>query len=339
MTQRTYLVTGDAGFIGSHLTERLIRDGHFVYAVDNLSTGRIDNRDWMYGEDGEMVNNFAFVAPHDPGSFRKGDITDEDFWEDAGCLEDVDVIFHQAALPSVARSVEEPQRITRVNVNGTLSLLEAASEAGVERLVFASSSSVYGNQDEFRKYEGMPLGPESPYAASKAACEHYCRAYDELGKIETVCLRYFNVFGPGQDPYSEYAAVIPTFIRQMLGEATAYTVNGDGGQSRDFTYVENVVEANLLAAGAPSENIRSHAYNVGCGRRYTLEELMDAIDRYNDGPEMARRYGPEREGDVRHSLANIGRAEVQLGYQPVVGFQEGIRRTVESLRFVTSTEE
>lgn len=339
MNKRTYLVTGDAGFIGSHLTSRLIRDGHFVYVVDNLSTGRIDNRGWMYDRDGGLVDNFSFVSPHDRGSSWKGDITDEGFWEDAGCLEDVDVIFHQAALPSVARSVEEPQRITEVNVNGTLSLLEAASEAGVKRLVFASSSSVYGNQSNFCKREHMCLRPGSPYAASKASGEHYCRAYKALGKIETVCLRYFNVFGPRQDPYSDYAAVIPTFIRQMLGKTEAYTVNGDGGQSRDFTYVDNVVEANLLAAGALSEHLRYDVYNIGCGRRHTLEDLMDEIDSYNDGPEMGREYGPEREGDVRHSLSDTTRAQEDLGFFPVIDFQEGVRRTVESLEYIADIEE
>ncbi|MFO7955981.1 MAG: SDR family oxidoreductase [Candidatus Brocadiia bacterium] len=306
----TYVVTGGAGFIGSNIVSRLVEDGQEVRAIDDLSTGRGINldglRDVVTVYDGSVC---------DAGLLRKA-------------FEDADYVLHQAALASVQRSVESPIETNRVNVEGTLQVLEAARESGVRRVVYASSSSVYGDAPELPKHEDMKPQPKSPYAVSKLGGEHYCCVYSEVFGLETVSLRYFNVFGPRQDPASQYAAVIPIFVRRMLsGESPQ--VYGDGEQSRDFTYVDNVVQANLLAATA--EGAGGAVCNVGCGERYTLNELIELLQDLIGSP-VDPEYGPKRAGDVKHSLADITRAWEVLGYEPDVDFREGLRRTVEWYR-------
>jgi len=302
-----YAVTGAAGFIGSHLACRLVRDGHRVRAIDNLATGRLEN----------------LAEVQQAVEFFHGDVCDGNLLRRA--FDGAQVVFHQAALGSVPRSVKDPLSTNRANVEGTLQVLEAARHCGVRRVVFASSSSVYGDAPTLPKREDMPPAPKSPYAVSKVAGELYGALYPALFGLETVALRYFNVFGPRQDPASPYAAVVPLFIRALLG-GTQPVVFGDGEQSRDFTYVDNVVEANVLAANAPGAS--GLVMNIGCGVRHTLNELLRVLGEVI-GVEVQARYTGERPGDVLHSQADIGRARTVLGYAPRVGFQEGLRRTVE----------
>ena len=300
------LVTGGAGFIGSHIVQRLLETGHEVRVVDDLSTGRLSNLDGLIDD-----LEFHELDLRD-GSALRGPMT--------GC----DAVIHLAALPSVPRSIADPLASHEVNATGTLNVLNAAREAGAGRVVMASSSSIYGAARESPKREDMRPLPISPYAVSKLAGESYCRSFFEVYGLETVALRYFNVFGPRQDPESEYAAVIPKFIRALsLGEAPV--INGDGEQSRDFTYVDNVVDANMAALVA--DGVGGRVYNIACGGAVTLNEitarLRDAL-----GAQVEPIHGPERVGDVRHSLADISAACADLGYDPVVGLEEGIRRTV-----------
>jgi len=255
---------------------------------------------------------------------HEGDVCDRQLLRRA--LEGADCVFHQAALASVVRSVKDPLSSNRVNVEGTLALLETARQCGVRRVVSASSSSVYGDAPSLPKHEGMVPAPKSPYAVSKLAGEHYLRVYWELFGLETVALRYFNVFGPRQNPASQYAAVIPIFIDLLL-KGRQPTVFGDGEQSRDFTYVDNVVDVNLLAAEA--EGAAGQVFNVGCASRRTLNDLVELLGGII-GCEARPVYAAERAGDVKHSLADIQRAREVLGYEPTVGFEEGLRRTVES---------
>jgi UDP-glucose 4-epimerase len=301
-----YLITGGAGFIGSHIAERLIERGERVRVLDDLSTGRWEN-----------------LAPWtDRIEFLRGSICGIETCREA--CRDVAFVLHQAALPSVPRSVRDPARSHAVNVDGTLNLLIAAREAGVQRFVLASSSAVYGDTEELPKHESLMPNPLSPYAVNKLCAEHYARVFARLYGLETVALRYFNVYGPRQDPRSEYAAVIPRFISAMLrGEPP--TIFGDGMQSRDFTYVENVVEANLLACHAIGAS--GLVMNVGTGERHSLRQLAAAVAK------ILRRkvepvFAPPRPGDVRHSLASIRLARETLGYEPRVGFREGLERTV-----------
>jgi nucleoside-diphosphate-sugar epimerase len=302
----TYLVTGGAGFIGSNIVEELLRRDERVRVLDNFSTGRKENLAPLLG----LVE------------LIEGDLRDLPTVRRA--VEGVDYILHQAALPSVQRSIDDPLATHAANTTGTLNLLLAAHEAGVKRVVFAASSSVYGDSPTLPKREDMLPQPKSPYAVSKLTGEHYCRAFTEVHGLETVCLRYFNVFGPRQDPASQYAAVIPLFITAIL-QGKPPTVHGDGLQSRDFTYVSNVVHANLLAATAPG--VAGRVFNVACGQRYTLLDLIAAL---NDilGTQVAPAHTDPRPGDVRHSLADITAAQEALGYQVVVDFREGLRRTV-----------
>jgi UDP-glucose 4-epimerase len=310
-----YLITGGAGFIGSHLAEVLVRRGEEVVVLDNLDTGRREN-----------------LAPAQTGpgrlTFIEGDITDLETCRRA--MQGVDYVLHQAARPSVQRSVEDPLRSHRVNVDGTLNVLLAARDQQVKRVVVASSSSVYGNREDPRapKHEDMDPRPMSPYAADKTAVEHYCRAFYQVYGLESLCLRYFNVFGPRQDPNSPYAAVIPKFLFALL-EGREPTVHGDGRQSRDFTYVDNVVEANLLACRAPSA--QGQAVNVASGRSHDLLYLLEVLGRLL-GVEPRPVFGPPRPGDVRHSLADLSRARELLGYQVRVSFEEGLARLVELAR-------
>ncbi|HEU4365637.1 MAG TPA: SDR family oxidoreductase [Candidatus Krumholzibacteria bacterium] len=302
----TYLVTGGAGFIGSNIVDELLRRGHAVRVLDNFATGRAENLE----ESRERIE------------LIRGDVRDADAVDRAvaGC----DFVLHQAALASVPRSIADPVANNEVNVQGTLHVLMAAQRHGVKRVVYASSSSVYGDSEELPKVEKMPPNPKSPYAVAKLAAEYYCRVFAELHGMTTVALRYFNVFGPRQDPSSQYSAVIPIFVRALV-EGRAPTIHGDGEQSRDFTYIANVVAANLLACDA---NVRGgKVYNIACGGRYTLNELYAALAG-RVGSTMKPVYGPPRAGDVKHSMAGIDRIERELGYEVSVPFAEGIERTV-----------
>jgi nucleoside-diphosphate-sugar epimerase len=304
------LVTGGAGFIGSHLAERLCRDGYEVRVLDNLATGNRENIGHLGGQI-EVI---------------EGDITSYERVHSAtrGC----DLVFHEAALPSVPRSIQDPLTSHATNVTGTLNVLLAARDEEVRRVVFASSSSVYGPSAELPKHERMPARPIAPYGVAKLAAEGYCRAFSEVYGLETVSLRYFNVFGPRQDPRSEYSAVIPRFITAML-EDRVPIIYGDGEQSRDFTYVQNVVEANLLAADAPG--VAGEAFNVACSAAITLNSLLDVLGAII-GREVEAERTEARAGDLRHSLADIGRAREELGYEPSIELREGLSRTVEYLQ-------
>jgi UDP-glucose 4-epimerase len=307
MSERLYLVTGGAGFIGSHIVERLVQDGHRVRVLDNLSTGKVANLETMAGQI-EMV---------------LGDVGDASTVKRA--MEGVHVAFHEAALGSVPRSVEDPISTHRSNVDGTMNVLLAARDAGVRRVVYASSSSVYGETPELPKREEMPPEPLSPYALSKLVGEYYCSVFHRVYGVEAVSLRYFNIFGPRQDPNSQYSAVIPRFLTALI-EGRPLVVYGDGRQTRDFTYVENVVEANLLAAEA--EGAAGGVFNIACGGRYSLMELLAKLAELT-GRQPSPIHEPSRAGDVRDSQASIERTRAGLGYRVSVGFEEGLRRTVE----------
>ena len=300
-----YLVTGGAGFIGSNLVHELLQRGETVRVLDNFSTGRRSNLADIY-EQIDLV---------------EGDLRSSESCRQA--TKGVDVVLHQGALPSVQRSVSDPFTSHDTNATATMNLLVAAREAGVKRFVYASSSSVYGDSPTMPKQEEMIPRPKSPYAVAKLAGEHYCRVFWELYGLETVCLRYFNVFGPYQDPTSHYSAVIPLFIRAMMA-GKAPTIYGDGSQSRDFTFVQNNVHANLLAATQPG--VGGEIFNIACGQRYSLLDLMDALNEIL-GTAIEPMFDHSRRVDVKHSLADIGRAQEQLGYTVQVDFLEGLRRT------------
>jgi UDP-glucose 4-epimerase len=302
-----YLVTGGAGFIGSNIALELLKRGEQVRIIDNFSTGR-------------RVNIAEFESKIE---LIDGDI--RDFWTIREAAKDVDYILHQAALPSVPRSVENPLTSNAVNIDGTLNVLEAARQAGIRRFVMASSSSVYGDTPTLPKREDMLTDPLSPYAVSKLTNEYYCKIYNDLYGLETVCLRYFNIFGPRQDPNSDYAAVIPKFILAML-KGGKPVVFGDGAQSRDFTYISNAVEANILATTA--EDAPSKYYNIACGAQFTLNELLDML-REIIGSDIQAEYTQPRPGDILHSYADISRARTDLDYNPSVDFASGLKQTVK----------
>jgi nucleoside-diphosphate-sugar epimerase len=304
-----FLVTGGAGFIGSHLVKRLLVEGHRVRVVDNLATG---NRERLRN----LERDFEFL---------EGDLADPAVC--AAALAGIDFVMHQAAVPSVQRSVKNPVETNRANVTSTLNLLEGCRKRGVQRLVYASSSSAYGDTPVLPKREDMPPNPLSPYALQKFVGERYCQLYFSLYAVETVSLRYFNVFGPSQDPHSEYSAVIPKFASR-LRQGEPITVYGDGEQSRDFTYVDNVVEANLLALRAP--RAAGAVVNVGCGERITLNRLIKNLEEILQVRATVE-YQASRPGDVRDSLADISLAQQLLGYRPKVEVSEGLRRTVAHL--------
>lgn len=306
-----YLVTGGCGFIGSHLVDHLVEQGEGVRVLDDLSTGRRSN----LAESERLIE------------FVQGDIRDSEVI--ARAVEDMDYVLHQAAIPSVPRSVEEPVGTSEVNVLGTIRLLDACARAGVKRVVIASSSSVYGERPEPAKHESMLPSTLSPYAAAKFACEKFCEAFGASRGLETVALRYFNVFGPRQDPNSPYSAVIPKFLERMTAGLPPH-IHGDGLQSRDFTYVENVVHANLLAIHAGPEAV-GRAFNVASGHSYSLLNLVRELNALL-GTEIEPEFGPPRVGDIRHSLADINAARSALGYDVRVEFGEGLRRTVEAWR-------
>jgi UDP-glucose 4-epimerase len=304
MTQR-FLVTGGAGFIGSSLVRALANRGDTVRVIDNFSSGRRENLAGLSG-----VEIFD------------GDIRDDEVV--ARAADGVSVIFHEAAIPSVPRSVAEPLPTNEVNVTGTLKVLLAARRAGVRRVVYAASSSAYGDTPTLPKVETMPPAPLSPYAVSKLAGEYYCRTFSSVYGLETVCLRYFNVFGPRQDPESQYAAVVPRFLTAALNGEPA-RVFGDGNQSRDFCFIDNVVSANLLAAQAPAAS--GQVFNVACGTAASLNDVLALIEELLGRP-VPRTYDAGRAGDVRHSLADISLARLVLGYEPTIQLAEGLRRTL-----------
>ncbi len=304
------LVTGGAGFIGSHIVERLVSLGHKVRVLDNFSTGRRENLSSV--EDGVDI--------------LEGDIRDVPVVERA--VKGVEVVFHEAALASVPRSVADPVSSNEVNVTGTLNLLVASRDSGVRRLVYASSSSVYGDSPELPKRERMAPSPESPYAASKLAGENYCRVFSSLYGLECVSLRYFNVFGPRQDPSSQYAAVVPLFVKALL-EGTPPVIYGDGEQSRDFTYVANVVDANVLALSATG--VAGGVFNTACGRTSTVNELLAKLQGII-GTSLIAHHTDTRAGDVKHSFADISKAEGALGLVSGVSLDEGLALTVDWFR-------
>lgn len=306
----TYLVTGGAGFIGGHLVEELVRRGETVRVLDNLWEGKLEN--------------LAAVA--DRIEFMQEDLRDEDAVRRA--VQGVDIVFHQAALHSVPQSVEDPLSSNEVNITGTLLLLRAAHQAGVKRVVYASSSSVYGDSEEEVQSEAHLPTPVSPYGVTKIANEYYARVYTKTYGLETVGLRYFNVFGPRQDPASEYAAVIPRFILRALQDEPL-EIHGDGLQSRDFTYVSNVVDMNLLVATAPG--VAGQSFNVGCGQSYQVLQIKSYLEKVLGKPLKSYHTAP-RPGDARYTRADMQRAEQQLGYRPNVSFEEGLRRTVDYFR-------
>ncbi|RDI74281.1 Nucleoside-diphosphate-sugar epimerase [Gaiella occulta] len=306
---RTVLVTGGAGFIGSNLVRALLERGDHVRVLDNFATGNRDNLAEIAG-DVEVV---------------EGDLRSYERVHTA--VRGSELVFHVGALPSVPRSVQDPLTTTAVNVEGTLNVLLAARDEGVRRVVNASSSSVYGNGGALPRTEGQAPDPISPYAVAKLAAERFCTSFSRVYAIETISLRYFNVFGPRQDPNSQYAAVVPRFIRAIV-EGRPVTVHGDGEQSRDFTYVENVVRANLLAGDAPV--VSGEILNVATGGSQTVNDLADTIGRLLGRP-VLKEHAPERAGDVRASWADVTAARDLLGFEPTVGFEDGLRRTIETL--------
>jgi len=303
-----YLITGIAGFIGSTLAHRLVKEGHDVSGIDNLSTGRLENLESI-----RSAIRFENVDLRDAEAVR------------AAC-KGVEFVLHQGAVASVPRSVKDPQGSHDSNVNGTLNLLIAARDAGVRRIVYAASSSAYGDQPTQPKHEEMLPSPLSPYAVQKLTCEYYIQSFYHSYGLEGVCLRYFNIFGPHQAADSPYSGVIAQFIFKMM-EGTTPTIFGDGLTSRDFTFVDNAVNANLLACHAPSSAATGRVFNVGTGQSRTLNEVYEGIAKAL-GFKQPPLYGPERVGDVKHSLASIDRACKELGYEPKADFQQGLEKTV-----------
>jgi len=304
-----YLVTGAAGFIGSSLVRALLDRGDQVRGVDNFATGRREN----------------LTGVLDRIDFREFSILDLDSTREA--CEGIDYVLHQAAIPSVPKSVLDPLGSNLVNVDGTVNVLVAARDAKVKRVVYAASSSAYGDTPTLPKHESMAPNPISPYAVAKLASEYYMVSFFRCYGLETVCLRYFNIFGPRQDPSSPYSGVLAKFSLEMLRGEQPW-IFGDGETSRDFTYIDNAVSANLLACSAPADRCAGRVFNCATGRRVTLNETFEALKQLT-GYTGAAQYGPERAGDVKHSLADISLAQKQLGYTILVNFEEGLRRTVE----------
>jgi len=305
----TYLITGVAGFIGSALARAVLAQGDQVRGVDNLSSGKMENIE-------EILSEL---------DFRKGDVLDLDAMQRA--CQGVDYVLHEAAIPSVPKSVNDPLASNAANVDGTLNILVAARDAKVKRLVFAASSAAYGDTPTLPKREDMRPNPISPYAVAKLTCEYYLSSFYRCYGLETVSLRYFNVFGPRQDPTSQYSGVLAKFTTQMLkGEQP--TCFGDGKQSRDFTYVDNAVHANLLACKAAAKEVAGRVFNVAIGEHIDLNETFRMLKKLT-GYKGELKYGPERAGDVKHSLADLSACKKHLGYKPQVNFEEGLRRTIE----------
>ncbi len=308
------IVTGGAGFIGSNLAEYLLERGYSVTIVDNFSNGREEN----------LAGWFASASSR--AALVRADINDTEIMREA--FRGARFVFHQAAIPSVPRSIADPQATHASNLSGTLSVLVAARDAGVKRVVVASSSSIYGDDEGLPKIENRVGRPLSPYALSKIVCEEYCRLFHKHYGLETVCLRYFNVFGPRQDPKSEYAAVIPRFVTRILMDQPP-TIYGDGEQTRDFTFVTNVLDANWVAATHPKA--AGDVFNIGCGEQTSLNRLFAVLSGIA-GAKLKPDYQPARAGDVRHSVADIGKAKRLLEYSPAVSLQEGLRRVLNWYR-------
>jgi len=307
--KQTYLVTGGAGFIGSHIAEYLVQEGHEVRIIDNLSSGRKENLS-------DFIDEIEFI---------EGSILDKALLEKA--MNGVDIVFHQAARPSVPVSINDPLGTNETNITGTLMVFEVAHKAGVKRVVYASSSSVYGDSPTLPKVETMVTNPLSPYAAQKMMCEKYGKLYSDIFGLETVGLRYFNVFGPRQNPDSEYAAVIPKFIKKIkAGEPV--TIFGDGETSRDFTYIDNVVHGNICAGNA--ESVSGEVFNIALGDEISLNDLVKRIDAICD-TETDITYEDFRAGDVKHSCADITKAKEKLSFEPSIPFDEGLQKTSETL--------
>jgi nucleoside-diphosphate-sugar epimerase len=306
----TYVVTGGAGFIGSHIAHELVLQGQSVRIIDNFSTGKHANIDAIKDK-AEVVTLDLSNAPNLPDVFRN-----------------VDYVIHQAAIPSVPRSINDPVASHRANVDATLNVLMAARAAGVKRVVYASSSSLYGDSPTLPKHEEMKPNPLSPYGAQKLFGEIYCQVFWKSYRLETVALRYFNVFGPRQDATSQYSGVLAKFIPAVLQDQRP-TIYGDGLHSRDFTFVENVVAANLLACTAP--NIAGEAFNIACGDRITLSSMLGDINRIL-GKNLAPIHTDPRDGDIKHSQADITKAKTMMGYSPNVNFEDGLRKTIEWYR-------
>ena len=302
-----YLVTGGAGFIGSHIVDKLVQLGEKVRVLDNFVTGKKENL-------AKSINKIELI---------NGDIRDRKKLQVA--LKSVDFVLHQAALRSVPRSVDDPISTNDVNITGTLLLLEQSRKCKVQRVVYAASSSAYGDSPELPKKETQLPAPVSPYAVSKLAGEYYCSMYNKLYGLETISLRYFNVFGPRQDPASEYAAVVPKFIELALKGKTL-EIHSDGLQSRDFSYIDNVVSANLLAV--KSKKGIGEVFNIACGEKWTILDIAETIGRIID-KKLKYHHTQTRKGDVRHTLADISKAKKMLGYKPITNFEEGMRKTVE----------
>ena len=305
-----FLVTGGAGFIGSNICRRLVSEGCFVRVIDNLITGKMSNLEGI-------IDKIEFI---------EADMGDDEVACKA--LKDIDVVLHQGAVPSVPRSVDDPATTHKHCVDATFTLLLASRDAGIKRFVYAASSSAYGDSQTLPKVETMVNNPLSPYAVGKLVGEYYCRVFYSVFGLETISLRYFNVFGPYQDPASQYAAAIPAFVTSILKDKPP-TVYGDGLQSRDFAYIDNVVEANLLAA-RPKQT-HGEVVNIACGKRITINEIIALINE-NLGKNIVAEYVAERPGDVKHSLADISLAEKVIGYRPVVHFRRGLEQAIEWYR-------
>jgi len=305
-----FLVTGGAGFIGSNICKRLVEEGCFVRIIDNLLTGKKSNLD-------------AFI---DKVEFIEADMGDDTIARSA--MKDIDVVVHQGALPSVPRSVDDPAATHKHCVDATFTLLLAARDAGIKRFVYASSSAAYGDTPTLPKVETMPPAPLSPYAVGKLVGEYYCSVFHEVFGLETISLRYFNVFGPYQDPTSQYAAAIPSFVTSILKDEPP-TIYGDGEQSRDFTYVDNVVEANLLAVRA--KHTAGEVLNIACGEAVTVNKIIDMINEIL-GRNIKPIYTDPRPGDVKHSLADTTAAEKLLGFKPIVDFKDGLKLAIDWYR-------
>ena len=303
-----YLVTGGAGFIGSNIVKKLVEKGESVRVLDNLSTGKAEN---LSG----LMDKIEFI---------NGDFTDLSTAKKA--VADVDYILHQGAIASVQRSIDDPIKTNNVNVLGTLNMLVSSRDTLVKRFIYAASSAVYGDSPIMPKVETMSTAPKSPYGIQKLAAENYCQNFYKIYELETVCLRYFNVFGPNQDPESLYSAVIPLFIKKMLRNESP-TIYGDGKTSRDFTYVDNNVDANLKACLA-SKKCLGESINIACGYEISLNQLVEKINKIL-GTKIKPIYEEERRGDIKHSLANVSKAKKLLGYEPIINFDEGLAKTIE----------
>ncbi|MHC4870290.1 MAG: SDR family oxidoreductase [Planctomycetota bacterium] len=308
MSENRYLVTGAGGFIGSNIVRRLLAENKTVIGIDNFSTGRRCNLD-------DIIDKFEFI---------EGDLADTDTASSA--VSKATHILHQAAIPSVQRSLKDPFATNRSCIDATLNVLDSAVKSGIKRVVVAASSSAYGDTPTLPKEESMPTKPLSPYAVAKLSQENYARAFSTCFGLETISLRYFNVFGPHQDPESDYAAVIPKFIRLILQGKTP-VINGDGSQSRDFTFIENVISANVLAATTDNK-LSGEVVNIACGKRIDLNELVKKLNNIL-GTDITPEYGPSAKGDVKHSLADISKAAELIGYEPIVNLDDGLKKTAE----------